>query len=171
MARTTRVSDTFAAAYPNLARWVRDEGGYLEIGPDVFSGSFIRALDAEDVVWEGADDYPTLDAAFADAEANIAELLADVPPRKKAPAAKKSKGSTKKKAAVLKLIAVDSSMLSAVGYDEASKELVVVYNSGATWRYGEVPKKVFKELLASGSKGSYMRSMIIGAYPEYRASR
>jgi hypothetical protein len=62
-------------------------------------------------------------------------------------------------------------MLSAIGYDDATKELVAVYSSGVVWRYQGVPKKVYKELLASGSKGSYMRSMIIGAYPEYRGSR
>jgi hypothetical protein len=62
-------------------------------------------------------------------------------------------------------------MLSAIGYDDATKELVAVYNSGAVWRYRGVPKKVYRELLASDSKGGYMRDLIIGMYPEHRSNR
>jgi KTSC domain len=49
--------------------------------------------------------------------------------------------------------------------------LRVVFNSGAVWEYNGVPKKVYDELLASSSKGSYMRSSIIGVYPEGRIRR
>lgn len=171
MGRTTKVSDAFAAAYPNVARWVLEEGGWIELGPDEFSSSFIRALNAGGLIWEGDDEYRTLDAAFADADAGIAEWLeGDAGPPPKAPAKKKA-SAAKKKPAAFKLVPVDSSMLSAVGYDDATKELVAVYNSGAVWRYRGVPKKVYKELLASGSKGGYMRDLIIGMYPEYRVSR
>jgi len=71
----------------------------------------------------------------------------------------------------MKLVPVESSMLVAVGYDAAAKELEVVFASGAVWRYGEVPRKVYRELLAAESKGSYMRSNVIGVYPEYRLRR
>jgi len=71
----------------------------------------------------------------------------------------------------MKLVPVESSMLLAVGYDAASKELEAVFSSGAVWRYREVPRKVYRELLAAESKGSYMQSYVIGAYPEYRLRR
>jgi hypothetical protein len=71
----------------------------------------------------------------------------------------------------MKLVPVDSSMVSAIGYDEATKELEAVFHSGAVWRYRGVPKKVYRELLTSSSKGGYMRDLIIGAYPEYQVRR
>ena len=71
----------------------------------------------------------------------------------------------------MKMIPVESSMISSVGYDKATKLLQVVFNSGAVWEYSEVPKEVYDELLASDSKGSYMRSSIIGVYPEGRIRR
>lgn len=170
MGRTTKASDAFAAAYPNVAQWVRDEEGRIELGSDEFSSSFIRALNAGGLVWEGDDEYPTVDAALADADAGIAEWLEEdgaAVPKKKV--AKKPAGAKKK--AELKLVPVESSMLSAIGYDDATKELIAVYNSGAVWRYRGVSKKVYKELLASDSKGGYMRDLIIGQYPESRGAR
>src|SRR3954470_3109617 len=120
MGRATKVSDAFATAYPNIARWVRDEGGWLELGSDEHSTSFIRALNTGGMAWEGKDDYPTIDAAFADADAGIAEWLGeDETPAPKKPA----RGAAKKKPAGMKLVPVDSSMVSAIGYDEATKEL------------------------------------------------
>ncbi len=167
MSRKPKTTDTFAAAYPHIERWVYEEGGWIELGSDEFSRSFIRALNAGGLIWEGADDYPTVDAAFADADAGIAEWLEeDAEPLPKNVPVKKPSGPKKK--ATLKMIPVESSMLSAIGYDEATKELVAVYNSGAVWRYRGVPKKVYKQLLASSSKGGYMRDLIIGQYPEYR---
>lgn len=71
----------------------------------------------------------------------------------------------------MKLIPVDSSMLLAVGYDSAAKELEAVFSSGAVWRYQGVARKVYRELLAAESKGSYMRACVIGQYPEYRLRR
>ena len=171
MGRTTKVSDAFAAAYPNVARWVREEGGWIELGSDEFSSSFIRALNTGGLVWEGDEEYPTLDAAFADADAGIEGWLEEgAEPAPKAPATKKPTGA-KKKAVAFKLVPVESSMLSAIGYDDTTKELVAVYNSGAVWRYRGVPKTVYKQLLASDSKGGYMRDLIIGQYPEYRGNR
>ena len=59
-------------------------------------------------------------------------------------------------------------MLHAVGYDEETQELEAVFNSGKIYRYCGVPKEVFEELLASDSKGSYMRSCIIDCYEDYQ---
>lgn len=71
----------------------------------------------------------------------------------------------------MKLVPVESSMLLAIGYDAATKELEAVFSSGAVWRYRDVPRKVYRELLAAESKGSYMRACVIGMYPEYRLRR
>ena len=71
----------------------------------------------------------------------------------------------------MKLTTVESSMIHAVGYDSKTRTLEVVFNSGTTWCYEEVPPKIYKELLAADSKGRYMRSEIIGAYPEHQLSR
>ena len=67
---------SFASTYPNIARFV-DGIGYLEIGygHDGYLTSFIRALDEGGMVWEGADEYPTLDAALAAAEAALGDWL------------------------------------------------------------------------------------------------
>lgn len=71
----------------------------------------------------------------------------------------------------MRLVPVESSMVLAVGYDKALREMEVVFSSGAVWRYQNVPHRVYRELLASDSKGSYMNACIIGVYPEYRLRR
>ncbi len=69
------------------------------------------------------------------------------------------------------LITVESSMIHAVGYDSKTQVLEVVFNSGRTYCYEGVPRKVYKELLAAESKGRYMRDAIIDVYPDYPLSR
>lgn len=83
----------------------------------------------------------------------------------------RAKPAKKKSPPKSRWIDVESSMISAVRYDRSAKTLDVIFNSGAMWRYEEVPPGVYKELMDSGSKGSYMRYAIIGEYPEYRLSR
>ena len=64
----------------------------------------------------------------------------------------------------MKLTVVESSMVHAIGYDSKSRTLEVVFNSGRTYVYDDVPPKVYKELMAAGSKGRYMRAGIIDCY-------
>jgi uncharacterized radical SAM superfamily protein len=68
------------------------------------------------------------------------------------------------------LIEVDSSMLSAVKYESASRTLEAWFNSGQRWAYHDVPPEVFKELLNASSQGSYMRNFIIGCFDEEQIS-
>ena len=68
------------------------------------------------------------------------------------------------------LTLVESSMIHAVGYDSKTRILEVVFNSGRTYCYEGVPPKVYKELMAADSKGSYMRSEIIDMYPTSQLS-
>ncbi len=65
----------------------------------------------------------------------------------------------------MELHKVESSMIQAFGYDAEEQSLLVIFNSGKTYRYFEVPPNVYEELLASDSKGSYMRDFVIDCYP------
>jgi hypothetical protein len=60
----------FEARYPNIAAWVQD--GWIEIGRDDFSRSFVRALDIGGMVWEGAEEYDSLDDALQALDDGIA---------------------------------------------------------------------------------------------------
>ena len=71
----------------------------------------------------------------------------------------------------MKLVTVDSSMIHAVGFDEQTSELEVVFASGKIYHYTNVPKAVYKQLLSTESKGSFMKGCVIGMYPEYKVSR
>ena len=70
-----------------------------------------------------------------------------------------------------KLIEVESSMIRAVKYDADKQELEVWFTTGGVYCYEEVPQEVYDELLEAGSKGRFMRSAIINAYPYRRVSR
>ena len=71
----------------------------------------------------------------------------------------------------LKLQAVDSSMLVAVGYDEENREMRVIFTTGDTYRYLNVPKSTYLELMNSESKGAYMKTHVIDVYPARRVRR
>jgi hypothetical protein len=67
-------SDSFAATYPNLA-WFIEKQGWLELGVETASGyceSFVRALDAGGMIWEGKFSYASIDEALQDAERGVA---------------------------------------------------------------------------------------------------
>ena len=70
----------------------------------------------------------------------------------------------------MQLNTVESSMIHAVGYDEESCEMEVVFNSGQVYRYIDVPRLEYDGLLESDSKGRYMRAHIIGLYAEYKVT-
>ncbi len=71
----------------------------------------------------------------------------------------------------MKLETVESSMIHAVGYDAKTRTLEVIFNSGGTYIYDDVPPKVYKELMAAESKGRYMKNEIIDVYPYGKLSR
>jgi hypothetical protein len=60
--------------YPIIARWVM-EYSWIEIGQDDMRRSFVRALDEGGLVWEGQEDYATLDDALRDVEAGLAAWM------------------------------------------------------------------------------------------------
>lgn len=71
---TRPMTNSLGEAYPNIARWI-EAYGWVEIGRDEYSISFVRALDEGGMVWEGSDDYETLDAAMQALETGLAEWI------------------------------------------------------------------------------------------------
>lgn len=71
----------------------------------------------------------------------------------------------------MELVPVESSMISAIGYDESTSEMEAHFHDGAIWRYRQVPREVYAALLASSSKGGYLRDFVIDCYPDYRVRR
>lgn len=71
----------------------------------------------------------------------------------------------------MKLQNVESSMLLAVGYDDATREMRVIFRTGDTYRYLNVPKSIYTELLKADSKGAYMKTHVIDRFPSRRVRR
>jgi len=69
-ASLTPVDDPFLALYPNIAFWVK--GGWIEIGQNDYSQSFVRAFDEGGLVWEGEEEYPRFHEALEALDAGIA---------------------------------------------------------------------------------------------------
>jgi hypothetical protein len=61
---------------------------------------------------------------------------------------------------------VDSSMVYAIDYDAKTKTLEVVYRRTGVFAYTGVPAVEYRRLMKSDSIGSYLRSCILGMYPE-----
>lgn len=68
----------------------------------------------------------------------------------------------------MNLIEVESSMIQAVGYDEETQVLRVVFNNGGLYEYYDVPSEIYDGLMQAESKGQYMRAMVIDQYPYSR---
>lgn len=71
----------------------------------------------------------------------------------------------------MKLTAVKSSMLRAVGYDRKTGEMEVVFKTGDVYRYEKVPPSTYAALLKAKSIGAYMQENIIDVHPYYRLPR
>jgi hypothetical protein len=63
---------------------------------------------------------------------------------------------------------MDSSMVYAVDYDAKAQTLEVAFKRNGVFVYTGVPPVEHRRLMKSDSIGSYMRSCIIGMYPERR---
>jgi KTSC domain len=62
-------------------------------------------------------------------------------------------------------VAVESSLLANVSYDEPRAILTVEFRAGAVYRYTNVPLQIFQDLLQAGSKGAYFNHHIRGLHP------
>jgi hypothetical protein len=61
-------------------------------------------------------------------------------------------------------VAVTSSAISSIGYDEDTKVLEVTFRSGSSYTFGGVPKSVFDDFVGAGSKGAYFNANIKDNY-------
>ena len=68
--KSLSTSTPFEASYPNITAWVSD-GGWIEIGDEIQTGSFVRALDEGGMIWEGAKRYKSVDEALQALERGI----------------------------------------------------------------------------------------------------
>ena len=60
--------------------------------------------------------------------------------------------------------AVESSSISSVGYNAASKTLEVEFHNGSLYRYYDVPQSVYDAWMAAPSKGQFFTGYIRGQY-------
>jgi hypothetical protein len=67
----------FSSIYPNIAAWT-ESYGWIEIGQDDDSHSFVRALDMGGMVWEGKSKYKTVDAALDDLEVALEKIIEEI---------------------------------------------------------------------------------------------
>jgi hypothetical protein len=56
----------------------------------------------------------------------------------------------------MQVIKVESSIIYAMGYDEQTKTLEVIFTSGGIYRYFGVPKDMYESLLAAESKHGWV---------------
>jgi hypothetical protein len=62
-------------------------------------------------------------------------------------------------------VAVVSSHLATVGYDEEARTLEVETKRGRRYRYTGVPPAIFRELMGASSKGRYYLRNIRSVFP------
>lgn len=59
-----------------------------------------------------------------------------------------------------KMVKVDSSAISEVGYNEDDNTLKIVFNNGAEYEYLDIPKTQYKEFVKAPSIGRYYNKNI-----------
>jgi len=70
----------------------------------------------------------------------------------------------------VEMIPVESSNLSAIGYDSDTSTLYVNFLNGSQYAYKEVPEEVFEEFKESDSKGQFLHRRIkLGGFEYERA--
>ncbi len=57
-----------------------------------------------------------------------------------------------------------SSVVAAIKYDPATSTLRVIFVSGMVYDYKDVPEKIYKEMKAASSKGTFLNQQIKGNY-------
>jgi hypothetical protein len=67
----------FSSTYPNIAKWT-ESYGWIEIGQDDYSKSFIRVLDIGGMLWESKPEYESLDDALNELETALEKIINEV---------------------------------------------------------------------------------------------
>lgn len=65
---------------------------------------------------------------------------------------------------MIKIKTVKSSNIEAIGYDNDSQELHVIFISGGLYIYHGVSKNVYDKLIIAPSKGKFIHNNIKGIY-------
>ena len=60
-------------AYPNIAEWIDEHGGYIEVGYDYNTDTFVRAVDEGGILWGGGQHSMTLEEGLHILDTAIAE--------------------------------------------------------------------------------------------------
>jgi hypothetical protein len=71
----------------------------------------------------------------------------------------------------MQLITVESSMIHVVVCDKGKRILQIVFNTGRTYQYGNVPPEVYDEFLKAESKGRYFLANIRDVYAYWQIGR
>lgn len=66
---------------------------------------------------------------------------------------------------LIKRIAVRSSNIGEIGYDEADNALEILFTDGHVYLYTGVPKDVFLQFVSAPSKGKFFRENIRESFP------
>jgi len=70
----------------------------------------------------------------------------------------------------LRVVAVESRTLAAIGYDAIGGLLQLEFRNGAVYHYFGVPAAVHQTLLSAGSKGNFFNRSIRGHFPYRQVS-
>lgn len=65
----------------------------------------------------------------------------------------------------MKRVPVDSSSLASVAYDDQLSMLELQFRNGGRYQYFAVPHRIFEELLAAPSKGTFVNEHIKPRFP------
>lgn len=68
------MAESIDQTFPHLSEFVMTHG-WIEIGQDDFSRSFVRALDIGGMLWEGRETYTTLDEALRELDTALGEWM------------------------------------------------------------------------------------------------
>jgi hypothetical protein len=104
---------------------------------------------------------------FAPPEQPSAESKTTMAKTTAKPARRKQSNNQPRQPSSKKMQPVDSEMLEAISYDEATGTLKATFRkTSETYEYTEVPRQVYEELLAAESKGRFFQKWVIGkSYP------
>jgi len=68
---------TFSPTYPNITYWT-ESCGWIEIGYDYNTDTFIRALDEGGMVWGSESEYKSIDDALNDLETALGKIIEEI---------------------------------------------------------------------------------------------
>ncbi len=68
------MTNLFDERFSTISEWIGSQG-LIELGSHEYSSSMVRAIDQGGLVWEGKDQYKSIDAALQDLEKGLKEWM------------------------------------------------------------------------------------------------